>query len=199
MSSKLSKMGITYSAICSDSVSGTVCNSVSIDSQSSCLNGICSSDLFMSSSCLTSQYINVSIKAVANDSHLPVHIYDTAKVGMSLIINQVIRNISVSLYLETTNNFVKVYIDRNEAKFYCKFVGQQITKKTCKVYYGSESSGCWSLPFYLQLDVTYSNSVGGRINKTVFENTSSVCFSVEASDGNKSIIVKGIYDTEKGT
>ena len=101
-------------------------------------------------------------------------------------------------YTEATNNFVWVRFDRTEAKFYCNFDDEiKIkTKKLCKVHYGPESPGCRSLPYYLQVEIQDSSSVGGGIVE--IGNTSRVCFSVEVSSGTKSVIVEGIYDMDKG-
>lgn len=93
---------------------------------------------------------------------------------------------------------MRVNFDRNNQQFRCHFTDTNISaKKVCKVYYGPESLGCKSLPYYSEADISNSNLVGGGIRREI-GNISKVCFSLEASDGSKTAFIEGIYDMDEG-
>ena len=74
----------------------------------------------------------------------------------------------------------------------CRFINQTDKRdKSCAVLYGPITPGCENMSFYSEATVSEANSV--KVGVSPISNSTDICFVVTASNGDKTVRVKGEY------
>lgn len=99
---------------------------------------------------------------------------------------------SIIYIIDAVNNIVQVSFDDGSASISLRFVNQpKEDEKSYLVEYGPLTNNCKDLPSHMMGYVSNANSLS--LELPLLE-TSPICFSVEVSSANKTVIVEGTYD-----